>query len=121
MIKYSVKTLLAIIISCAAMPVQPAEKLTPQTEKAFQQCRKKLIAAQKLEVLNDMKWDSPKEPYIVAGPTFFSMPIDAKEGFVETVNCFLNSGTQGCINFDVRNYLTGKPVGRFERCKFSMN
>jgi len=71
MIKYSVKTLLAIIISCAAMPVQPAEKLTPQTEKAFQQCRKKLIAAQKLEVLERYEVGlRPKEPYIVAGPTF---------------------------------------------------
>lgn len=58
------------------------------SEKRFEECRSKLIQAQKLEVLYDMDWKSPKEPKVVAGPTFFQMPIDAKEGFTETVNCF---------------------------------
>jgi len=115
------KILIVTIASCTTISAQADTRLTPQTEKRFQQCRKKLVSAQQLGVLNDMKWDSPKEPYIVAGATFFSMPIDAKEGFAETVNCFLNSGTDGCINFNIRSYLTGKPVGRFASCKFSMN
>ncbi len=90
-------------------------------DKRFEACRKKLMQAQKLEVLYDLDWKPPREPKVIAGRTFFEMPIDAKEGFVETVNCFLMAGDSGCVNFDVLHWQTGKMAGRFSRCKFKMN
>lgn len=89
---------------------------------AFEACRSKLRLAQKLEVLHAFRLDKGAEPYLVAGPTFFTLSIDAKEGFVETVNCFLAVGDSNkCINFDVLHWQTGKPVGRFENCRFKMH
>lgn len=88
----------------------------------FEECKAKLMKAQKLGVLHNLDWKPPKEPYVVAGRTFFSMPIDAKEGFAETVNCFLMGGEGGkCVNFNVLSWQTGKPVGRFAYCRFKMH
>lgn len=87
----------------------------------FETCKAKLIQAQKLDLLYDMDWKPPKEPKVVVGPTFFTIPIDAKEGFVETVNCFLMAGDRGkYINFDVLDWRTGKSVGRYSYGKFKM-
>lgn len=59
---------------------------------------------------------------VVVGPTFFEVPIDAKEGFVETLNCFLLAGKQGeCVNFNVLHWQTGKAVGRYSYCRFKMH
>lgn len=91
-------------------------------DKEFEICRKKLKQAQKLDMLYDLDWKLPKEPRVVVGPTFFKVPIDAKEGFIETVNCFLTAGDSGkCVNFDVLHWQTGKAVGRFSNCRFRMN
>lgn len=91
-------------------------------DKRFEVCRSKLVVAQKLEMLYDFDWKPPREPKVIAGPTFFKVPIDAKEGFVESVNCFLAAGDEKkCINFDVRSWQTGKKVGRFSNCQFEMN
>jgi len=80
----------------------------------FETCRKKLITAQKLEVLYDLAWNGKKSPKVVAGKTFFTMPIDAKEGFAETVNCFLMAGERDkFINFEILHWQTGKAVGSF--------
>lgn len=93
-----------------------------QLEKQFESARQKLIKAQKLEVLYALEWKSAREPRVVAGPTFFQMPIDGKEGFVETVNLYLVGGDKGsCVDFDVLHWQTGKAVGRFSRCRFTMN
>lgn len=87
----------------------------------FEACRKKLIQAQNLSVLQDLQWQKGNEPYVLAGPTFFDMAIDGKEGFATTVNCFLMSGdTTKCIGFNVLHWQTGKSVGRFENCRFKM-
>lgn len=52
---------------------------------------------------------------MVVGATFITMPIDAKEGFADTVNCFLMAGESGkYINFDVLHWQTGKAIGRFK-------
>ena len=92
------------------------------SETRFEDCRSKLIQAQKLDVLYNLEWESPREPKVVVGPTFFSMAIDAKEGFVETVNCFLMAGESGrCVNFNVLHWQTGKAAGRFANCRFKMN
>lgn len=88
----------------------------------FEACKAKLIKAQQLGVLHNLDWKPPKEPYVVAGRTFFTIPIDAKEGFAETVNCFLVGGKSNqCVSFNVLSWQTGKPIGRFSYCKFKMN
>ena len=86
-------------------------------EAEFQACRKKLIQAQKLEVLNWMDWKAPREPEVVGGPTYYSMPFDAKTGFAETVNCFLMAGKTGCLSFDITHWQTGRATERFHMCR----
>ena len=89
--------------------------------KRFEACKAKLIKAQKIDLLYDLAWDVPKEPRVLVGPTFFTIPIDAKKGFVETVNCFLVGGEQDkYVNFDVLDWRTGKAVGRYSNGQFIM-
>ena len=89
--------------------------------KRFEICKSKLIQAQKLGVLYDLDWKPPTEPKVIAGKTFFSISIDAKEGFAETVNCFLVAGDQKFVNFDILSWKTGTSVGRFSYGKFKIN
>jgi hypothetical protein len=81
-------------------------------------CRAKLKQAQKLEVLYDMKWQGPAL-YVAAGPTYYKMPFDAKEGFADTVNCFAMAGKAGCLSFDITHWMTGRPTDRYHMCKLS--
>lgn len=106
--------------SAATKPKTPAVKAAET--KRFETCRAKLKKAQELEMLYDLKWNDPSiEPRVVAGPTFFQVPIDAKEGFAQTVNCFLTAGEKGTyLNFDVLDWRTGNKIGRFSYGKFSM-
>ena len=93
-----------------------------ETDNEFNNCKEKLVAAQKLDVLYDLDWKPPKEPKVVVGPTFSQLPIDGKEGFVETVNCFLNAGKKTqYINFNVLDWRTGKKVGRYSYGKLDMD
>ena len=86
-------------------------------EAQFQECRGKLVKAQQIDLLYDMKWDKGKLPYVVVGPTFFTIPFDAKEGFAKTVSCFLTAGnTDECITFDFLDFRTNKPVATFRNC-----
>lgn len=111
-IRYLVVLLIAIGITSS---------VSAADDKRFERCKAKLIQAQKLDLLYDMDWKPPKEPKVVVGPTFFTIPIDAKEGFVETINCFLMAGESGkYINFDVLDWRTGKSVGRYSYGKFKM-
>lgn len=111
-----------VVFVAASTIIQMASATLSRADNArFDECRAKLVKAQKLEVLYAFDWKPPKAPYVVAGATFMSMPIDAKEGFAETVNCFLMAGDSGCINFDVLHWQTGKAIGRFKNCRFSMN
>jgi hypothetical protein len=80
-------------------------------DKRFEQCRAKLKKAQKLEVLYDLKIDPL--PRVVIGPTFYSIPLDAKQGFADTVNCFLMTGKDEYINFDLLDYRTGHIVAQY--------
>lgn len=53
-------------------------------------------------------------PHVVVGPTFFDLPIEAKQNFAETVSCFLTAGdTHLLMNFDLLDYRTGKKIARF--------
>jgi hypothetical protein len=133
--KRSILLAAVLFAGCSEGPPvsQPAPKPTTEAEfrqrreaKAaadgrFEACRAKLKKAQALRMLHDLDWQLPSEPRVVAGPTFFSVAIDAKEGFAETVNCFLVAGEQDkCVNFSVLDWKTGLQVGRFENCRFVM-
>lgn len=86
-------------------------------EAKFQECRGKLIKAQQIDLLYDMKWDKGKLPYVVVGPTFFTIPFDAKEGFAKTLSCFLTAGnTSECMTFDLLDYRTNNSVATFRNC-----
>lgn len=114
---------IALVMVFLSSPVKAQSKnaRTPSDQR-FEQCRAKLKKAKALDVLYDMDWKSPMEPRIVVGPTFFTMAIDGKEGFVNTVNCFLTAGqTDKCVNFSVLDWRTGKPVGRYSGCSFALN
>ena len=87
-------------------------------------CKANLTAAQKLGVLHDLDWKPPSEPYVVAGPTFMPMAIKDKKAFILSVNCFLTAGigeTDQYLSFDVLDWQTGKPIGRFSWGDFAMN
>lgn len=80
----------------------------------FDECRKKLIQAQRLEILVDLDWKPPRQPKVVVGKTFFTIQFDAKQGFAETVNCFLVAGEKSYVNFDLLDWLNQKVVARWE-------
>jgi hypothetical protein len=110
---------LALVASLVSLPVHA---VTDDENQRFEACKAKLKLANETEVLYAFDWKPPSEPKVVVGPTFFQIPIDAKEGFVEKVNCFLTAGKEGqCVHFNVRSWETGKPVGRFANCRFEMN
>lgn len=79
-------------------------------------CRNKLKQAQKLEVLRDLQWKGA-HLHVVAGPTYYQMPFDAKEGFADTVNCFAMAGQKNCLSFDILHWRSGKATDRYHACK----
>jgi len=95
-------------------------KLTMEDEKRFEECRKKLKMAEKLEVLYDLEWKQAM-PTVVVGPTFYSIPIDAKQGFADTVNCFLMTGKSNYIDFDLLDWQTGKRVAQYSMGSLKMD
>jgi hypothetical protein len=108
---------LCVVPAAAAdRPKKPQPASVQAEEKRFEECRAKLKLAAELKMLHDFGWDPPREPHVVVGPTFFDVPIDAKQGLAETINCFLVSGKRGeDVPFDLLHWQTGKPVGRFSR------
>ena len=99
-----------------------ARRAKTTNDQVFKNCRQKLRRAQTLDVLYDLNWSLPDEPRVLVGPTFFDMPIDAKEGFARTLNCFLMAGDETkLVNFDLRDWRTGKRVGRWSYGKLKMD
>jgi len=91
-------------------------------DQRFESCRSKLLKANELEVLHAFDWKPPAPPKVVVGRIFYTIPFDAKEGFAETVNCFLVSGARDKhINFTVRDWQSNKIIGRYFNGKFTMN
>jgi hypothetical protein len=88
----------------------------------FEACKAKLKKANELDLLYAFDWKPPAAPHVLVGPTFFKIPIDAKEGFAETLNCFLMAGDEGqCVNFPLKHWQTGKAVAEFKNCRLKMN
>ena len=105
----------------AALGVAAAHA-TPQEDARLESCRSKLKAAQKLDLLHDLAWEKGRGPRVLVGPTYYRITIDAKIGFAETVHCLLNAGKTGmCMNFDLRDYRTGKVVDKFRNCRFQVD
>lgn len=106
--------LASVVAACLSAPVAA-------DDARFEGCRTKLIAAQKLDLLHALDWKPPKEPYVVVGPTFSDIAIDAKQGFAETVNCFLMAGDEGkLVNFDLLDWRTGNAVARYANGKLKV-
>lgn len=84
------------------------------TDKTLNQCRAKLKAAKKLDVLYDMSWQTGQKPKIVVGPIYQNLPFDARENFALTVNCFLMAGnTDKFIDFPLLDYRTHEVINYF--------
>jgi hypothetical protein len=110
--KYLVAVIIGILVSTAALGAD---------NKRFEQCRTKLKQAQKLDLLYNMDWKKGHEPVIIVGPTFYQISFDAKEGFVETLNCFFVTGESGkYINFDLLDWRTNKKVARYSYGKLNV-
>ena len=95
-------------------------KLTVEANQRFEECREKLKKAQQLEVLYNLELKRAM-PKVVVGPTFYSIPIDAKQGFADTVNCFLMTGEPNYIDFDLSDWQSGKRVARYTRGRLKMD
>lgn len=111
----------ALVFSVIAVFILANFPVAAADDQTFEACKLKLQKANELGVLYAFDWKPPKEPHVVAGKTFFSISIDAKEGFAETLSCFLVAGdTSKCANFDILHWQTGKAVGRFQNCRLKM-
>lgn len=112
------RTGLAAVLAAASIAAHAASA----NDQRFEQCRAKLKKAQKLELLYDMKFESPRGWRVYVGPTFHRVPIDAKEGLAETLNCFFVAGQQGrCMNYVLLDWRSGKQVARFHNCRLKMD
>ena len=90
-------------------------------DERLEVCRKKLVLSQKLGILHALDWKPPKRPYIAAGRTFFDLPIDAKEGFAEALNCFFSAGATGqCVELNILHWQTGNVAARWSGCKLKV-
>lgn len=84
------------------------------SDARFEQCQKKLKAAHQLDLLHAFDWKPPKAPYVVAGPTFGKIDISAKQGFADTVNCYLVGGDDAkLINFEILDYRSGRRIAEY--------
>ena len=105
----------AISMSIALIGLQPRVALCGDLE--FEQARKKLISSQQLGVMTDLKWDpktGPVIPRVYVGKTFYTLPIDNKNAFFETLDLFLMAGGDKHIaRIDIHDGYSGKRIGEW--------
>jgi len=107
-----------IVLCAVAALALPGVAVSAEPPPTAAQCQAKLRAAQKLDVLYDMKLATGRA-LVYVGPTFFSLPIDAKEGFAETVSCLLVAGDpKSCAQIDFLHWQSGKLVAQYRNCRF---
>lgn len=82
----------------------------------FEGCRAKLKAAVELDMLTNMTFDKGI-PKIWVGPTWHSVPVDAKEGLAATAACFFTAGGDEVVRFDIFDGMTGKRIARWSYTK----
>jgi hypothetical protein len=107
----------ALPSSTGTAEVKSKDQLAKEN-KRFEQCKAKLKKAQKLDLLHDLTIDPL--PRVIVGPTFYTITLDAKQGFADTVNCFLMTGQESYINFDLLDYQTGHVVAEYSYGKLSV-
>lgn len=108
------KSAYLLVMACLTAP------LAAQANDAkFEECRQKLIQAQRLDLLHDLDFQGGIAK-VVAGPTFFRVDFGTKQGFADTVNCFLMTGSSDCLNFDIRHWQTNRPVARYRACRLTV-
>lgn len=112
-----IKKLFAISVAIGFFSISQGAFGSPVDSDRVEQCRAQLIQAQQLDVLFDLQWPNARgTPRVVVGRTYFNLRHDAREGFAQTVNCFLVGGRDRCVNFpliDQRNAV----VGNWENCR----
>jgi len=108
------KALIAAALLAVLSPISFAAN-----EARFNDCRSKLLAAQKLDVFTSLDYKSGP-PTVTICPTFYTLPFHAKQGFAETVNCLLNQGNDTYINFDMLDWRTNKVVAKWSYGKVKM-
>ncbi len=101
-------------------PVPKSEEEVQAEKARYANCEQKLKKAQELDMLYEIKAKGASIRVLV-GPTFFSVPIDAKQGFAEVVNCVLLSGGSGGIPFDFVHWQTGKRVATWNGYRIDMD
>lgn len=88
----------------------------------FEECKAKLRTAQAADMLYNLDLQTGGVAKVMVGPTFFLVPLDTKQGFAETLNCFLMAGASDKhIDFDFLDWRTGKPVGSYSWGRVKMN
>lgn len=102
-----------------ASPGQPSTaptpaKIDPAAAKRFEACKAKLKKTSG-DMLNDLSWKGGGlPPRVVVGPTFFAVDFKTKQGFADTVNCFLMAGDESrFINFDLLDWKDEKVVATY--------
>jgi hypothetical protein len=96
----------------AAQPEAPAKQT--DSDARLEGCRAKLKAAQAIDLLTNMTFERGI-PKVWVGPTWYTIPIDAKEGFAQTAACFFVAGDAGkAISFDIFDGMSGKKIGRWK-------
>jgi len=78
--------------------------------KRLKECHAKVVIAEKLGVFTTFRVEG-YQGILVAGRTFFDMPIEAKSGAIDAVRCFLMNGAEGYLPLVVMHWQTGKRVG----------
>jgi hypothetical protein len=98
-------------------PKASAEQVAEENRR-FEMCRANLKKAKRLDLLYDLKMDPL--PRVVVGPTFYKIPLDAKQGFADTVNCFVTAGKDEYVNFDLLDYRSGHVVAEYSYGRLSV-
>lgn len=95
-------------------PPSPQQIAESEKEAAVKlaDCKRKMEKAQELEILYNLKFEGERAVAYV-GSAWFNIPIDVKEGFHNTLQCFLTSGKGGAwLTLEYRHWQTGNVVAK---------
>jgi TPR repeat protein len=89
--------------------------------KRLQECKAKMAVAEKLGVFTGFRVEG-SQGILVAGRTFFDLPIEAKSNAVDAARCVILEGAEGYIPLVVTHWQTGKKIGEWSVLgKFTMD
>lgn len=106
----TVSALLAVACSATADPGARLEG-----------CRSKLKQAVEIDLVANMTYDGGV-PKLWIGPTWNTIPFDAKEGLAETAACFFLAGeTDRAIAFNIYDGMTNKKIAEWSYTKLEID